>query len=355
MFNTEALKLSIKRINQLGYFKPMEKAPEIQPTPGADNKVDVTFKIEEQNRNQFTFGGGVSGLEGTFLNASFSTTNFLGAGETFQASAQTGKRTAELPALGERALLPRPPDHRRGRHLHAEDHVQQLRQRHGLHAGQHRPQPGGRLRGRAVVAGVPELHLRDHQDLGGGDRPERPVLPDSTASDGLTGYGASLRPAALRPGRHPPREPAHAELRLQHRRQPVLAALGDAPHAELPADGRPAGRHDQLLPAERRDRRLPAGGQADGARPARRGGVDQALRRTPRTCCRTTTATSSEARPRSAAIRSGRSGRSTPRGARIGGNKFLLFNAEYYFDVYGPLRHAAVLRRRPGVLRGRAR
>ena len=35
----------------------------------------------------------MSGLEGTFLNASFSTSNFLGAGETFQVSAQTGKRT----------------------------------------------------------------------------------------------------------------------------------------------------------------------------------------------------------------------------------------------------------------------
>ena len=31
VFNTEALKLSIRRINQLGYFKPMEGAPELQP------------------------------------------------------------------------------------------------------------------------------------------------------------------------------------------------------------------------------------------------------------------------------------------------------------------------------------
>ncbi len=109
VFNTEALKMSIKRINQLGYFKPMEKAPEIQPSPGSDNKVDVTFKIEEQNRNQFTFGGGVSGLEGTFLNASFSTTNFLGAGETFQVYAQTGKRTKNYSlSLSEPYFLDRP-------------------------------------------------------------------------------------------------------------------------------------------------------------------------------------------------------------------------------------------------------
>jgi outer membrane protein insertion porin family len=93
VFNTEALKMSIKRVNQLGYFKAMESAPDIQPSQEADNKVDVTFKVQEQNRNQFTFGGGVSGYEGAFLNASFATTNFLGAGETFQIYVQTGART----------------------------------------------------------------------------------------------------------------------------------------------------------------------------------------------------------------------------------------------------------------------
>jgi outer membrane protein insertion porin family len=109
VFNTEALKISIRRINQLGYFKPMEGAPDLKPSPNADDKLDVTFKVEEQNRNQFTFGGGVSGLEGTFLNASFSTTNFLGAGETFSLSAQTGKRTKNYQlAVTEPYLFDRP-------------------------------------------------------------------------------------------------------------------------------------------------------------------------------------------------------------------------------------------------------
>ncbi len=109
VFNTEALKMSIKRINQLGYFKQMEGAPDIRPSEVADNKVDVTFKVEEQNRNQFTFGGGVSGLEGTFLNASFATTNFLGAGETFQIYAQTGKRTKNYSlSISEPYFLDRP-------------------------------------------------------------------------------------------------------------------------------------------------------------------------------------------------------------------------------------------------------
>jgi outer membrane protein insertion porin family len=109
VFNTEALKMSIKRVNQLGYFKQMESAPDIQPNPDADNKVDVTFKVEEQNRNQFTFGGGVSGYEGTFINASFSTTNFLGAGETFQIYVQSGSRTKNYSlSVSEPYFLDRP-------------------------------------------------------------------------------------------------------------------------------------------------------------------------------------------------------------------------------------------------------
>jgi len=109
VFNTELLKLSIRRINQLGYFKPMEGAPELGPSPLAEDKIDVTFKVEEQNRNQFTFGGGVSGLEGTFVNASFSTANFLGLGETVQLSAQTGARAKNYQfAITEPYLFDRP-------------------------------------------------------------------------------------------------------------------------------------------------------------------------------------------------------------------------------------------------------
>jgi outer membrane protein insertion porin family len=69
----------------------------------------VTFKVEEQNRNQFTFGGGVSGYEGAFLNASFSTTNFLGAGETVTLAAQTGQRTKNYSlSVSEPYFLDRP-------------------------------------------------------------------------------------------------------------------------------------------------------------------------------------------------------------------------------------------------------
>ena len=95
VFNTEALKYSVKRLNQLGYFKPLEggsKDVDVQKTPGTDNKVDVKLKLEEQNRNQLTFGAGVSEFEGFFGQMSFSTSNFMGRGESLTLSVQSGSR-----------------------------------------------------------------------------------------------------------------------------------------------------------------------------------------------------------------------------------------------------------------------
>ena len=94
VFNTEALKFSIKRLNQLGYFKPLEggKDVNVEKTPNESNKVDVRLKLEEQNRNQLTFGAGVSEFEGFFGQLSFQTANFLGRGESLTLSLQAGSR-----------------------------------------------------------------------------------------------------------------------------------------------------------------------------------------------------------------------------------------------------------------------
>jgi len=92
VFNTEALKSSIKLVNQLGYFKPLEggKDVDVQKTPNETNKVDVRVKLEEQNRNQLTFGAGVSQYEGFFGQLSFQTSNFMGRGESLTVSLQAG-------------------------------------------------------------------------------------------------------------------------------------------------------------------------------------------------------------------------------------------------------------------------
>jgi outer membrane protein insertion porin family len=64
----------------------------VQKTPGVDNKVDIKLKVEEQNRNQVSFGAGASQYEGFFGNASFTTANFIGRGETLTLSFQKGAR-----------------------------------------------------------------------------------------------------------------------------------------------------------------------------------------------------------------------------------------------------------------------
>ncbi len=92
VFNTEALKFSIKRINQLAYFKQLEgtKEVDVKESPTADNKMNITLKLEEQNRNQIQFGAGVSQYEGFFGTLGFQTANFLGRGETFSVNVQAG-------------------------------------------------------------------------------------------------------------------------------------------------------------------------------------------------------------------------------------------------------------------------
>jgi outer membrane protein insertion porin family len=97
VFNTEALKHSVRRINQLGYFKTLEEEDQnetvkIEKTPGEKNQVDVTLKFEEQNRNQLTFGAGVSQFEGFFGQLAFQTSNFLGRGESATFSVLAGRR-----------------------------------------------------------------------------------------------------------------------------------------------------------------------------------------------------------------------------------------------------------------------
>ncbi|MCC6988198.1 MAG: BamA/TamA family outer membrane protein, partial [Acidobacteria bacterium] len=95
VFNTEALKYSVRRLNQVGYFKNLEEGGQgidVKKTPNAKNKVDVTLKLEEQNRNQLTFGAGVSQFEGFFGQLSFQTANFLGRGESLTVSLQGGSR-----------------------------------------------------------------------------------------------------------------------------------------------------------------------------------------------------------------------------------------------------------------------
>ena len=96
VFDTEALKYSVRRLNQLGYFEQINEedpnATKVDKTPGRDGSVDVTMTLTEMNRNQLTFGAGVSQYEGVFGQIGFQTANFLGRGESLNVSVQAGSR-----------------------------------------------------------------------------------------------------------------------------------------------------------------------------------------------------------------------------------------------------------------------
>jgi outer membrane protein insertion porin family len=89
-FSLSMFKNSILRIKQLGLVD-LEKDPDVKPNPDDPTKMDVLVNVKELQRNNIQFTAGYSGYEGTFVAFSYSTVNFLGAGETLELTAQQGK------------------------------------------------------------------------------------------------------------------------------------------------------------------------------------------------------------------------------------------------------------------------
>lgn len=93
VFDASALRKSIRRIDQLGYFEPQQTPPELSLDPKHDDTLDIRFRFKERNGSRYTLGGGVSGTEGVFVNGAVTASNLLGYGETFQLAAQGGSLT----------------------------------------------------------------------------------------------------------------------------------------------------------------------------------------------------------------------------------------------------------------------
>jgi len=91
VFSLAYFKDSVLRIKQLGLVD-VEKEPDIKPGQDDPTQFDVTVNVKELQRNNIQFSAGYSGYEGTFIMASYSTVNFLGAGENLELTAQIGKR-----------------------------------------------------------------------------------------------------------------------------------------------------------------------------------------------------------------------------------------------------------------------
>jgi outer membrane protein insertion porin family len=91
LMNVTAIRNSVLKVNQLGYFKLNEEDPVDIDTDTEKKKVNLLFKGEEADRTELQFGGGWSELDGFFGQFAINTKNFLGRGEQVGVSVQTGK------------------------------------------------------------------------------------------------------------------------------------------------------------------------------------------------------------------------------------------------------------------------
>jgi outer membrane protein insertion porin family len=92
-YNEQYWKVSIQRLNQLGFFeqiKPDDPTTTERHLDEKEGTVDLTLKLKEKGKNQIGLSGGVSGLAGSFIGLSYTTNNFLGLGETLSLQANIG-------------------------------------------------------------------------------------------------------------------------------------------------------------------------------------------------------------------------------------------------------------------------
>ena len=92
VFRTGFFEQSLRRMKQLGLVD-IKEMPDVKPDPKDPSQIDLTVKVAELGRNMFQFSGGYSGYEGTFVMFSYSTINFMGAGEKMSMMLMYGSRT----------------------------------------------------------------------------------------------------------------------------------------------------------------------------------------------------------------------------------------------------------------------
>jgi outer membrane protein insertion porin family len=90
VFRLDFLKNSILRLRQLGLVE-LEGEPQIKPNPEIPTQMNITLNLKELQRNNVQFTAGYSGYEGPFVAFEYSTVNFLGAGENLEFMIQHGK------------------------------------------------------------------------------------------------------------------------------------------------------------------------------------------------------------------------------------------------------------------------
>lgn len=93
IYNQTAWEYSIIKLNQSGYFEPIEKEKDADfRTNEEEATVDINLKVTERGRQQISFNGGISGIGGSFFGLEYSTNNLLGRGEILSIQLAAGNR-----------------------------------------------------------------------------------------------------------------------------------------------------------------------------------------------------------------------------------------------------------------------
>ncbi len=97
VYNEFNFENSIVRVNQLGYFDPVDKDKDKDiRTNEETGEVDLTLRVTERGRQQISFNGGISGIGGSFFGLEYSTNNLLGRGESLSFNFAFGNRQRSL-------------------------------------------------------------------------------------------------------------------------------------------------------------------------------------------------------------------------------------------------------------------
>jgi outer membrane protein insertion porin family len=97
IYNQLGLENSVIRLNQTGFFDPIDKEKDVETRTDEENgTVDLLVKVKEKGRQQISFNGGVSGLSGTSFGLEYSTNNLLGRGENLSLQFGTGNRQSNF-------------------------------------------------------------------------------------------------------------------------------------------------------------------------------------------------------------------------------------------------------------------
>jgi outer membrane protein insertion porin family len=93
IYNENLWEYSVVKLNQLGYFDPIEKDKDAERrTNEEEATVDINLKVTERGRQQISFNGGLSGIGGSFFGLEYSTNNLFGRGEILSFNLAAGNR-----------------------------------------------------------------------------------------------------------------------------------------------------------------------------------------------------------------------------------------------------------------------